>query len=303
VRRALIDIGTNTAHLLIGDVVDGRISSVLHKKRFYTFLGVNGLDFIAEDALSKLWTALDAFSETIERYNVKAVSVIATEGLRSASNGPDIQDHISNHYGWQIKIISGAEEAQLIYQGVNEAIDLRDATYLVMDIGGGSVEMILIRDQEILLSKSYPIGIARLYDRFHVVDPIDPAEITKMHSYLDEILDELWTMIEQQPEPIKLVGCAGTFEILMSSYAKDDISITHEYVSRDRLDKLYHQVTEAPEEGRSQVSGIPPERAQYIVVALALIKYVSDIISSAELIISKYALKEGAIVNSDYFDR
>ena len=299
--RAIIDIGTNTAHLLVGKIDASGQLHVLDKKRHYTFLGEEGLEVIGAKAIERLNMALEDFRTITLQYGIKSVLIIATEGLRTASNKRDITRLFTEVYRWPYKIITGDEEATYIYTGALQALETKISSHLVMDIGGGSVEFILARDSKIIYQKSHPIGISRLYEQFHVLDPIDQQNIDSMYQHLDEELELLWNLTASFPISPMLIGCAGTFEVLLNHADMRDPKLRSRKVKSALLFDLMDQVIDKTIDERKMVSDLPPERANYIVVALLLMNYVIKRLDCTELIVSKYALKEGAIMDHTLF--
>ena len=299
-KKAIIDVGTNTAHILIAEVIDNKIDRICYKKRFYTFLGEGGLDHISQNAIDRLMEALESFEISITEYGCQQVSVLATEALRSAANGPLIHQNLTSRFGWPIHIISGQKEAQYIYQGANQSTDLSDGSSLVMDIGGGSVEFIYVRDGVVSFQESYPIGISRLYEQYHISEPISNMEVDRIISHLEDTLSEMWTQVNLG-HPIKLVGCAGTFEVFLDQKDVDNLDISATIVDTQSVQSLWHEIKTKDISERSLVKGLPPARVKYIVVAVLLIKYVIDRLSLSDFVVSKYALKEGSIIDGDLF--
>jgi len=300
IRRAIIDIGTNTAHLLIGDIRDGKLH-VLTKKRHYTFLGEGGLEEIKEDAMDRLKHALQDFDKILADYQCSKIHVIATEGLRSASNSGDVTSIIEEIYKWSYTIISGDQEATYIHQGASQVIQDPDKAVLIMDIGGGSVEFILMNNGTITYQASHPIGISRLYDKYHQSDPISEDEIYSLYEDLDQELTDLWsevTMMEKSPQ---LVGCAGTFEVLLDPEDLSNMKVKAKEVDILRLQSLLSSVVHKSIDEREIVPDLPSERANYIVVALLLMNYMIKKLSATTLVVSKYALKEGAVMDDALF--
>ena len=299
-KRGIIDIGTNTAHILIGSIRTDGTLHVITKKRHYTFLGEDGLETISEKAIQRLSYALDDFKKIVDRYECE-VHIIATEGLRSASNSATITEIFTKVYQWKYTIISGDQEAEYIHRGALKAIGQTNQPYLVMDIGGGSVEFILADQKNTLLQASYPIGISRLYERYHLQDPISFKEIDQMYEDLSEELHDLWDAVDRLGKTIRLVGCAGTFEVLLSKEQLSDITVSHKKVEVSHLLHLLDQVVYKSLDERKIVPDLPAERANYIVVALLLMNYVVKRLSISEITVSKYALKEGAVADDNLF--
>ena len=298
--RAIIDIGTNTAHILIADVLENRIHQILHKQRHYTFLGEGGLINISSAAIDRLMHALERFEVSIKENQCKHVRVLATEALRSASNGLMIQQTLVDLFDWPIQIISGQQEAAYIYHGANQSTDLSEGDSLIMDIGGGSVEFIHIKSGSVNFQRSYPIGISRLYEHYHVSDPISQEEISHIITFLDSTLSEMWIELAKARQ-IKLVGCAGTFEVFLDKKEVDNINVAASHVSVKKVKKLWEEVRTKNVEERKLVEDIPKERIKYIVVAILLINYVTDHLGLSDFVVSKYALKEGGIIDSSLF--
>ena len=300
IKRAIIDIGTNTAHLLIGEITSGQLQ-VLTKKRHYTFLGEGGLEEINKAAIQRLDIALQDFVKILQEYNCSKVHVIATEGLRSASNSTDITDVIEKTYKWPYSIITGDQEAHYIYHGASQASPLSSLPHLVMDIGGGSVEFILHDGNNITYQESHPIGISRLYEKYHHTDPITEADIHHMYDDLDQELQELWALVSTMSHSPLLVGCAGTFEVLLSPEDLHDLSLGSREVSTSHLMSLLASVIHKSIDERKIVPDLPSERANYIVVALLLMNYMVKKLSATTIRVSKYALKEGAIMDDSLY--
>ena len=299
-RRAIIDIGTNTAHLLVGEIADGKLQ-VLTKKRHYTFLGEDGLEHISEGAIQRLRLALVDFDIIIKKWQCKNVHIIATEGLRRANNRADIISIFDEIYRWNHTIISGHQEAEYIYRGTSQSWQESDTPTLVVDIGGGSVEFILSDKGKIIYQRSHPIGISRLYDNFHQIDPILVEDIHRMYDHLDEELIHLWTAIQGMSDAPTLIGCAGTFEVLLQEKDQMDEKVVSKKVPTTKLLSLLSSVIHKTIDERKIVSDLPPERANYIVVALLLMNYIVKQLSATTIVVSKYALKEGAILDDDLF--
>ena len=300
-KRAVIDIGTNTAHMIIGEIIEGQIDKILYKQRFYTFLGESGLEEIGQEALKRLWKALDHFKKAIENTDCQSVVVLATEGLRSAKNGLLIQGIIREDYGFPIHIIDGHEEADLIFKGTTQALKMTDDNYLIMDIGGGSCEFILVQKGIKVWQESYPIGISRLYHEFHQKDPISLDDLMRMRLNLDHMLAQMWDDKLKDFNNIQLIGCAGTFEIFLTDEEKKDADLRSSEVPVSRLVELSNKVRSLNKGERSLVPDLPKKRAEYIVVALELMRYVIEKLEITDFTVSKYALKEGGLVSDEYF--
>ena len=300
-KRAVIDIGTNTVHLIIGEVFNGSLTRVLKKKRFYTFLGEGGIQHIGVKARTRLYNALSTFSEMINREQCQHTCVVATDAIRNADNGPEISHHIEKEYGWKISTISGLEEADFIKEGVMQALGRLNQDLIIVDIGGGSVEFIGITNDETWYKGSFPIGISRLYERFHQSEPILELDLNRLDHYLQDTLSPLWQTIRDRHKNPLLVGCAGTFEVFLSESANINFANKSEYIETKKVHSLFEKVKTRDEGMRQLIPDLPKERSKYIVVALALMNHLVRHLKASQFIVSKYALKEGVMVHEKNF--
>ena len=288
--RAAIDIGTNTSHIIIASLHQGHLKKILYRKRYYTYIAMDGIEHISASAQARLYEAMHHFREVMDEYQVESVRAVGTEALRSANNGQEILDHISTNYVVNIEIVSGEREAQLIFQGVSQIIDLADKSSVIIDIGGGSVEFIQVVSGTVVKLDSLPIGIARLYKQFHLSDPITAYQIDHIYDHLNIHCGKL---INGLPDGTAVIGSAGTFEVLVKADSHQQIGT----ISRQQFSKFYDQIVNLDLEARNNSDMFPPERARYIVTALILVRYLFEATGCKEMVVSPYALKEGLIVD------
>ena len=223
------------------------------------------------------------------------------DAIRNADNGLEISHHIKNEYGWQIRTISGLEEADFIKEGVLQALGHSNQDLIIVDIGGGSVEFIGISNEETWYKESFPIGISRLYESFHRSEPILQLDLERLDQYLQNTLTPLWQTIKGRNKNPRLVGCAGTFEVFLSESADINFTNRSEHIETKKVYSLFEMVKTRDEEMRQLIPDLPKERSKYIVVALALMNHLVRHLNASQFIVSKYALKEGVIVNDQYF--
>lgn len=297
-RKAAIDIGTNTTHILIADYQMGCQLIPLFKQRHFTLLAEDGIEQISDLAIGRLFEALDEFNNFCEKLEVRQVIVSATEALRKASNGKQIADNIQKTFGWQVRIISGMEEAQMIAVGVSHAVDLSRGQYLIMDIGGGSVEFVHLDNGVIRIMDSFPLGIAHLYNTVQHTDPISDENKEKLYRHLENYLSAFLNQIGADSGQIQLVGCAGTFEIFGNSDEQNDESLSQFSVSASFFQLHTNRILQMDQNARKKDPFIPPSRAIYIQVALLLIDYVMTKMKITKFIVSKWGLKEGLIMSN-----
>ena len=294
-KAAAIDLGTNTAHLLIAESMESGFE-IVFKKRHYVFLADMGMEIIKQDAQLRLFKALDNFYYEIDHRSVEKIIVTSTEAFRKASNGEEVIDQIQRKYGWTVEIISGDREAELIYKGVKSIVNLNSGNYLIMDIGGGSVEFIITEKDEMVWKASFPIGIAKLHNLDLINDPLNENDILVIKNYLHNALGALDEQLKTF-HPITLIGAAGSFEILTQKKSPSD-SICP-IVKTEVFLHYLNEVIGLNEEDRAKLAWIPKERAKYVIMAILLIQVAIEITGTQEIIVSPYSLKEGLI--SEYF--
>ncbi|MEJ7693885.1 hypothetical protein [Daejeonella sp.] len=158
-RVAILDLGTNTFHLLIADISSGG-PEVVYQDTIAVKLGEGGISRcdISKEAFERGLKAIRAFKEAIDHHQVTRVKSAATSAIRSASNGADFIEKIKSETGLNLEIIDGEREAELIYIGVRAAVNLEQMS-LIVDIGGGSVEFILCDKNRIVWKRSFEVGV------------------------------------------------------------------------------------------------------------------------------------------------
>jgi len=296
-RIAVIDLGTNTFHILVKDLFDDGSSEIVYRFKTFVKLAEKGIETIHPGSYQRGLDTLKRYSEKISELNVDEVYAIGTAALRTASNGEEFVRDVREQTGIEAKLISGAQEAELITRGVRSSIPFTDETYLIMDIGGGSVEFIFANDEEIFWLKSFPIGAAVVKNRFHQNDPISLAEIDKLKSYIKETLQEVFEQGEKL-KPTRLVGASGTFDTLVDLYfyplgrVRGEESTYHP-ISNCLFFDLMESILIKDLEQRKTMPGMPAQRSDMIVVACILIDVVISELKLDTIIQTDYAMKEG----------
>jgi exopolyphosphatase/guanosine-5'-triphosphate,3'-diphosphate pyrophosphatase len=294
---AVIDLGTNTFHLLLVERNAAGQWVMLHRDRKYVRLAEEGIGRIGPAAFERALEAVGSFKEYLDDAGVapSQVRAFGTAALRTASNGQELIDEIEARTGIRAEIISGEREARLIYYGVRRAVPLPDNRVLIMDIGGGSVEFIIADRERIHWVRSFPIGVAVLWRRFKHSDPITPPEIDRIEQFLETALSDLWDALERYPTPT-LVGASGSFDVVDLFLIDPEVKHPlYGYVRTQEFDALFRMLTASTVAERRQMPNLPPERVDLIVVAAVLIRYVIHRAGLQDLYTSTYAMKEGML--------
>lgn len=290
---AVIDLGTNTFHILIAKK-SGRFIEEVYRKRVFVNIAQDGIETIGIDCYQRGMDTIIEFHESLKNYNVTALKVFGTAALRTATNGPKFQDEVFSKTGIEIEIIDGRREAQLIARGIGSIVDTTIGNYLIMDIGGGSVEFILIKDGNEVYIESYPIGITALYNRFPHGEPISEKEIREISDYLNDKLAPLFLHIKSL-DLDALIGASGSYEVLekiiSGSVSKNEAREFPTGVILTEIEKIIKMDLST----RINHPSIPEQRAKLIIMAFLLMRVVLDASKFRSVITSPYALKEGAL--------
>lgn len=291
-RIGVIDLGSNTFHLLVAKITAEGFDEI-YRERCFIGLAEGGIKNLSDEAMDRGIEALSSFRKKLDEMNIEDYQAIGTAALRTASNGHTFIQK-AKEAGIHIQVIEGNREAELIYKGARTIIDLKSSDNLIMDIGGGSVEFILVSSDKIIYSHSFDIGVGILKENFHSNDPISISEINTLRTF---IKNEVTTLFEAaKPYQIEsIIGASGSFEVLesMNGYTKQLHSVST--ISLGEFKKVYDQILHASEAERSRMEGLPPSRVKLIVVALILIDIIIENIQPQSIKVSPYALKEGVI--------
>lgn len=286
---AVIDLGSNTFHILISKVEHGEFSS-LYRERVFVGLSEGGIDQIKEERIAIGLDTCQRFYDIMYQYDVSDIRLVGTAVLRKASNRLAFIKPCEDIFGVQLEVIDGLREAELIYKGV-QLLGIKKQPYIITDIGGGSVEFILVTENTLKWSASFEIGVGVLHALFHKSEPISQDGIEEAKAFIRKELLPLQKAISGL-DIAALVGASGSFEVIKSinGYPEEE----NQFDLQDVLDLSATLKVKNLEE-RLAIEGLPKQRAKLIVVALILIEVVAEIVKPSTLIFSPFALKEGIL--------
>ena len=211
---AVIDLGPNTCNLLIAEVKEKNYT-LLHQSKQLVKMGDKDIrnNRISYKAVERVEKCLSHFKTIIDQYEADKVRIVSTSAVRDAGNKIEILERLCNQTGWIVRVLSGETEAQYIFEGVLLALKNLEKPTVILDIGGGSNELILAEKNSIIWKESKPTGMARVINQFALSDPIKPEEL--------EILQEFFlarhaTAIKKcrEKKVNTLVGCSGAFDTI-----------------------------------------------------------------------------------------
>jgi exopolyphosphatase/guanosine-5'-triphosphate,3'-diphosphate pyrophosphatase len=300
-RIAILDLGTNTFHLLIAEIGQGTIISKFKSKKAVK-LGEGAIhkNRIAAVPFKRGIDTLLHYKKIIEKHDPEKVFAFATSAIRSAENGMDFVDAVKKKTGIEISVISGDKEAELICYGVRQCVDLKGKPSLIMDIGGGSTEFIIADRNEIFWKKSFDIGAARLLEIFKPSNPITDKEISQIIDYIEKQIAPLTKTLKKY-KIHKLIGSSGSFDTFaaMAGYRfhkRNVIANTNSYkFNLDEFNHIHRQVLNSTLGDRMKMKGLIRMRVDMIVIAAICTEYILRKFEIKEMHLSKYALKEGAL--------
>lgn len=299
-RIAIIDLGTNTFHLLIAECEGGK-TNILHQEKQPVKIGLGGINsgLITNEGVQRALNCIKHFKITLQEWNVREVQAFGTSALRNAINGRDVVQKIKSETGMDIKLISGDEEAEFIYFGVRSALQLGNEKSLIVDIGGGSVEFIIGDQEKIYWKQSFEIGAQRLLEQYQKHDPILAEEMKQLEGYFENSLTPLRKAIYKFT-PHVLVGSSGTFDTLSEIYCINHQIDISSHPSETPLTisdfyKIHEGIISKDRAQRLKIPGMIEMRVDMIVVASCLVKYLLDNFLFQKIRVSSYSLKEGVL--------
>ncbi len=290
-RLGVLDLGSNTFHLLIVDYdyASKRFAEVF-RKRIFIGLSKSGLVNIPSDRILNAKAAIRTFHAHCIEYDVKKIKLVGTSIFRRAKNIQPLIAYCYDTFGEIVEIVDGEREGRLILEGISFNRRINEPS-LIMDIGGGSVEWIVYQNKAQIEVFSFPIGVGELYARFHKEEPISKINIQRAKSYILEVAKPFFEFIEEI-DFIEFIGTSGPFEIvklmkrsesLEYMVEKEDfVLFSNELLSMNRAERLY-------------LPGMPEERVDLTVVAVILISIVLEYARVDHIFVVPFGIKEGVL--------
>jgi exopolyphosphatase / guanosine-5'-triphosphate,3'-diphosphate pyrophosphatase len=273
-RVAVIDLGSNSTRLLIADVLDGDLS-VIERQSRVTRLG-RGVDLsgqLSDEAIEEACAAIADYVELCREAEVEATAAIATSAVRDASNGEAFIAELRERFALSARVLDGEEEARLTYRGATSAQPTTVPT-LVIDIGGGSTELIVGTGGEIAFHDSLQAGVVRHTER-HISG--DPPAVVELEALADDIRGLVEPSLDGQEETRATAGIAvaGTptslaaVELELEPY---DPSRVHGHVLEiETIQHLLSRLASAPLDERAAIRGLHPDRAPTIIAGTVIL--------------------------------
>jgi exopolyphosphatase/guanosine-5'-triphosphate,3'-diphosphate pyrophosphatase len=298
---AVVDIGTNSTRLLIAEVQDGKVTGEVVRESRVTRLGqgVDATGRLGDEPMERVYAVLEDFRRQIDEHGVSQTVAVLTSAVRDAANGAAFTETVRERFGLDARTIPGAEEAQLTFMGATSERD-READggeILVIDIGGGSTELVVGHDGEVSFFVSMQVGVVRQTERHLHDDPPQPEQ-------LQALAAEVSATIEQHvPRSVRervkgAVAVAGTatstaaIDLGLEPYDPDKV---HGHVlDVDALERELQHLASMPNDERREVPGLHPDRAPTIVAGVATLREVLRAFDLNEVEVSEHDILRGA---------
>ena len=306
-RLAAVDIGTNSVHMIVVRVRPDLSFEVVDREKAMVRLGAGGLDgrALTPEAMSAALQALSKFKRIAESHQVDEILAAATSATREARNGGEFLARLEHETGIRPRVISGVEEARLIHQAAVYGVDVGGGRAVVIDIGGGSVEITLGTATTLQLARSFKIGSIRLTERFVRSDPLADRDERRI---VKHVLGE----IDRHCEQIlasgfdRVIGTSGTILSIGAVAATaarggPPSELRNLHVSAKQIRRVRKHVTELDLENRLAIPGLDPRRADLVVAGTVLLDTILRRLGAEELTLCDLALREGLVL--DYVRR
>lgn len=299
-RLGVLDIGSNTVHLLVFDTTRGRmpVPAVSDRSvvRLMQFLDDDGL--ITEAGVEALSQAVKTAMSRSKKSKVDELLVMVTSAIRDATNGEAVLAHLREMIGLDVQVLSGPDEARLTFLAVRRWYGWAAGRLLVLDIGGGSLEIATGVDEEPELAVSLPLGAGRLTHDLLPNDPPQPQQLKRLVEVVDEALHPLVGRMAQLPAPDHVVATSKTFRSLarLAGMRTPGGHVPRWRMSAEQLSDWVPRLARIPAEQRVELPGITPERTYQIVAGAVVAERLLARLGVETVEISPWALREGALL-------
>ena len=306
-RIAAIDIGTNSVHMIVVQVRADLSFEVIDREKAMVRLGAGGLDgrSLTADSMNAALEALSKFKRVATSRQVDAILAVATSATREARNGGEFLARIERDTGIRPRVISGHEEARLIHQAAMYGVAVGSGRAVVIDIGGGSVEITLGTPAEVQLARSFKIGVIRMTERFVRSDPLSARDERRMSKHIAEEIDRFCDQVTAAGFN-HVIGTSGTVlnigamaaTIVAGSPPRE---LRNLHVSAKQIRRLRKAVVSRGAEDRLTLPGLDPRRVDLVVAGTVLLDAILRRLGAEEITLCDLALREGLVL--DYVRR
>jgi exopolyphosphatase/guanosine-5'-triphosphate,3'-diphosphate pyrophosphatase len=305
---AAIDIGTNSIHMVVARIQPSIPAfTIVAREKDPVRLGDRDRQTgcLKPQIVTRAIATLSRFQEIAKCLNAEQIIAVATSAVREAPNGKEFLQQITSEIGLAVDLISGAEEARRIYLGVLSGMELGDRPHIIIDIGGGSTELILADNREARTLSSTKVGAVRLTTEFVTTDPISNLEFLYLQAFargqLERAVEDLQAHLQPGEKP-RLIGTSGTIETIATIHAREKQGISpspltgYQFSLKDLRDLVnrWRKLTYAE---RAAIPGMSDRRSEIILAGAVILQEAMTLLKVDSLTVCERSLREGAIVD------
>jgi exopolyphosphatase/guanosine-5'-triphosphate,3'-diphosphate pyrophosphatase len=302
VRLGALDVGSNSIHLVIADVhPDGRLQVVDRVKEMVR-LGRRTFTTgrLAPETMDLAVRTVKTFGRLVRARRVERLRAVATSAVREARNGPSFVRRLKRETGMPVRVISGAEEARLIFLAARHALGLDGGPHLLVDVGGGSVELVLVQDGQPRWMRSLPLGVARLSERFLADDPPSAGQVRQLERHLDQALGTLLDRV-RHAGVVRAVGTSGTVNTLVAmaraARGEEGTRLHGARATAAEILRLRRRVLAVGPVERGELPGMDPKRSDLMPAAAVLVGFILERGGIDTITACTWALREGVLLD------
>jgi exopolyphosphatase / guanosine-5'-triphosphate,3'-diphosphate pyrophosphatase len=302
---AALDLGTNSTRVLVARPAGDDQLETLHRRNTITRLGkgVDATGRLDPDAIERTLACLRDYRVTMDELGVEKVRVAATSAARDAANRDELFDGVEKIVGTAPELITGDEEGRLSFRGATGGLDPAQAPFLVVDIGGGSTELIVggqgDEAAEVKGVMSVDVGCVRLTEKFLDHDPPRPEELTAAISFTDTYLEDVQREIPAVNDARTLVGVAGTITTVAAVElgVYDQSKVHHFHLTRDAAEDVFRTLATEARADRIHNPGLEEARADVIVAGCCVLVAIFRRFGFDEMIVSEADILDGLVLS------
>jgi exopolyphosphatase/guanosine-5'-triphosphate,3'-diphosphate pyrophosphatase len=299
-RIAAIDIGSNSFHMVIVESRSGGFH-VIDREKEMVRLGERTLSRgrLSAAAMRRGLDALREYKRLADMHGVDKLLVVATSAVREAANGEDFLERVGGEIGFYPQVVSGEEEARLIYLAALHSVNLEGRRTLVVDIGGGSVELAMGSGSQVEWAVSEKLGVLRMTERFVLSDPLSARDERRLVGHVRQILEPHAARVRADGFDL-VVGTSGTALALGAMATEVGMlpeSLHHLTVPANALHGLRRRLVGTTLKGRRRLPLMDERRADIIVAGAIVLDEILDALKAKEIVLCEWALREGLLLD------
>lgn len=296
---ASIDMGSNTVLLLIAQIENKKLLPIINRyfsPRLGKDLSIGGR--ISESSMNKLFEVLEHYKELIEEYDCRKVIISATNAMRIASNSQDIITLVKEKYNMDIEIISGDEEARLSYLGASSTLP-NLTKKMVIDIGGGSTEIIYGENDKILFKNSFQTGVVSLTERFLNKFPYSKDSLEEANLFLNDIFSVINEVVPKNTPTIAVAGTPTTLSCINQNLrVYDENKVERSQISKNELTKMLNRLKQlSGDQIKSNFGEVVEGREDVLFAGTLILNHITNELLIDRIIVSSRGLRYGNIIN------